>query len=227
MSKRYCLALFFLLVLHCFGNVRVVCTAALTDAYFEFRKQQYIESFGILNNYGINDLYIIEALKKSGPTFLEEYSSNVFYATVNNIRFINNGANEAATFREGLEYFKFDDDDMIIKFTGRHQLTSDYLLRLVEDNPDYDAFVRMNSEGHVYALCFAMRFKYLKEMYDYIDFNDIGLSNRPIEHDMGSFIKLKLKDNRFKIFYFQRFYIKANIFGSTITPCFVDRIQYY
>jgi hypothetical protein len=226
MSKRYCLVIFCSLVFHSFGAIRVVCTTALTDKYFEFREKQYKESFSILKSYGVKDFYIVEALKKQGPTFLEEYASNVFYSTVNNASFTNNGANEAATFLEGLYYFDFDDEDLIIKFTGRHQLTSDYILRLIEKKHDYDAFVNMQDNGGVSTLGFAMKCKHFKKMYEDMQLNQIGFSSRSIEYFVGDFILKKSREDGFKVCYLEKLYMKANTFGSS-TALGASGIVYY
>lgn len=209
------------------AEIRIVLTAALTDAYFEFRKNQYIESFTILRNYDYETFYIVEALRKKGPTFLDEYCSNVFYATVNKPHYINNGVNEVATFLEGLYHFNFDDEDMIIKITGRHQLTSDHLLRLVENNPDYDAFVKVNADGNVFTLGFAMKCKHFKEMFGRLNFDRLGKTMRPIEYDVGDYIKLKVKQGNFKVYYVDKLYMKANIFGSSTAPGAPEQIKYY
>lgn len=224
--NKYLFALILCSGFNSFGAIRVVCTAALTNKHFEFREKQYRESFLILKNYGVQDFYIVEALRKQGPTFFEEYTPHVFYSTVNNPSFSNNGANEAATFLEGLYYFDFDDEDLIIKFTGRHQLTSDYLLRLVEDNTDYDAFVKMQPNGGVSTLGFAMKSRYFKEMYRDMQLNQIGFSSRSIEYFVGDFILKKSRNKDFKVYYLEKLDMKANTFGST-TALGASAIVYY
>lgn len=196
-------------------HIRVVLTAALTDAHFEFRKNQYLESFSILRNYGYETFYVVEALKKQGPTFLDDCCDHVFYSSKNNPSYINNGINEAATFLEALYHFGFDDEDMIIKFTGRHQLTSDYLLRLVEDNLEYDALVKVNEDGNVFTLGLAMKCKHFKEMFERLNFSALGNFLRPIEYDVGDYIKYKVKQGNFKVYYIETLHMKAQLFGSS------------
>ena len=128
----------------------------------------------MLAQLGVQDFYIVEALKKSGPTFLETYSNNVFYATVNNQNLRNHGINEAKTLLEACEHFNFDPEDMVIKLTGRHRVTSDLLIKVVENNPGVDAFVKVNEDGNVFTVGFAMKYKYLKEMFENIDYNYIN-----------------------------------------------------
>lgn len=194
--------IFFLLIgisITSFAAVRIVCTAALTEAYFEFRKQQYIHSFKVLKEFGYQDFYVIEAIKKNGPTFLEEYANNVFYATVNNPLLRNNGINEAKTLLEGCAYFNFDPDDIIVKLTGRHALISDNLLKIVQHNLELDAVVRVNEDGNVFTLGFAMRYKYLKEMLENINYEPLDRFMIPLEYRVGDYIKKKKKEGEFKL----------------------------
>ena len=171
-------------------TIRVVCTAALSDSYFEFRKKQYVESFEFLNKLGYKDFFIVESLKRGGPTFLESYSKNVFYATVNDSSLKNHGINEAKTLLECCEHFNFQPDDIVIKLTGRHRVTSDYFLKIVENNQDFDAWVKVNSDGNVFT----------------------------VGYKVGDYIKSKKNNNLFKVYYLDKLDIVANILGSTTAP---------
>lgn len=198
-------------------QIRIILTAALSSNHQAFRKNQYLESFRSLQRLGLtkDDIYIVEALKKTGPTFLDEYSSHVYYAQNNNASFKNNGINEAITLLEALDYFKFDDDDIIIKLTGRHQLTSNEFLQIIEANPNYDMYIKINPDGAALTLTFAMRCQYMKEMYSSMNLNAMGYSRRAIEHEVARYIKLK---TQLKILYVQTLHVKADVFGSTTCP---------
>lgn len=206
--------------------IRIVCSAALTNAYFEFRKQQYIESFNMITKFGYKDFYVVEAIKKQGPTFLEQYTQHVFYATVNNPHLKNNGINEAKTLLEGCNFFNFNPEDIIIKLTGRHSLISDHLLKIVEKNPDIDAFIKVNSDGNVFTLGFAMRYKYLKEMFETIDYGPLEQFMIPLEYRVGDYVKKKKREGIFKVIYLDKLDIKANVYGSSTAPG-VDGIGYH
>lgn len=209
------------------AKIHIVLTAAITDAFYESRKAQYQETFSILAQHGYPDFYIIEALKKRGPTYLEQYSSNVFYAQTNNPRFTNHGANEFATLLEGLRTFNVDEDDMIIKFTGRHQLTSDYFLRLVEDNPEYDLFIKIHDDGTAPTLGFAMRYKHLIEMLTSMNLDRIGHSPRSIEAYVYDYIQQKIAQEKLKVYFVPMLYMKADLFGSSTCPNVPNVTNYY
>lgn len=200
------------------ASVRIALTAALVENYADFRKQQYIDAITILFKYGYTDLYIVEAIRKQGPTFLEDFSNHVFYSTLNDPTLRNHGINEAKTLMEGCRYFNFDPEDMIIKFTGRHRIMSDYFLKIVENNPDYDAFVKVNEDGNVFTLGFAMKYKYMKEMYETMDYNGLNEHMIPIEYRVGDYIKRKKSEGNFKVYYLDKLDMTANLLGSSTAP---------
>jgi hypothetical protein len=211
------------------AHVRIVLSVALTDTYFEFRKQQYLEMFKTLATYGYGPthFYIVEALKKRGPTFLDGHCQNIFYSTANNPNFRNQGTNEARTILQGSYYFNFDPEDMVLKLTGRYHLLSDYFLRLVEENPRHDAFVKIDKDGNVYTLGFAIRCKYLREMYETMDFVKMERNWINVENEVGDYIKRKVKSGDFKVFYVDKLDIKANIYGSSAAPGCAAEILIY
>jgi len=209
----------------------VICTAALADSHYEFRKQQYIDAFEALRQRGLNNVFVVEALKKHGPTFLEDLSKNVFYATRNNPNLKNHGINEAVTLLEGCEHFKFEPEDIVIKFTGRHKVTSDHLLKIVENNSEFDAFVKVDADGKVFTpgsvftLGFAMRYKYLKEMFETMDFARLNEKMIPLETGVGEYIRANKE--AIKIYYLDKLGMTANLLGSTTIPGAPEQIMRY
>lgn len=200
-------------------KIRIICTAALTDAHFEFRKKQYIHAFETLKSYGYEDFYIIEACKKYGPSFLNDYSKNVFYAQTNDLTLKNNGINEAKTLLEGCKYFNFDPDDIIIKLTGRHSLLSDFILKTVESHPEIDAFIKVNENENVFTVGFAIRYKYLKEMYEQMDYASAERFMTPIEYKVGDYFRSKKTAvPLLKVFYLNKLDIYAELHGSSTHP---------
>lgn len=201
------------------STIRIVLTAALVDNnYADFRKQQYIDAFTILFKYGYYDLYVVEAIKKQGPTFLEDFSNHVFYSTVNDPSLCNHGINEAKTLMQGCEYFNFDPEDMIVKFTGRHRIVSDYFLKIVENNLDCDAIIKVNEDENVFTLGFAMKYKHMKEMYETMDYVELNELMVPIEYRVGDYIKKKKCERDFKVYYLDKLDMTAHLLGSSTAP---------
>lgn len=200
------------------AEVRLVLSAALTDSFFEFRKQQYIESFAILSKYGYPNPYIIEAIQKKGLTYLDEHSSNVFYAQNNNARLRNKGINEARTMLEGLKHFNFSPDDMIIKLTGRYHFKSDYFLRLVENSQQYDAIVRFSPDGQQDTCCFAMKNKHLQEMFESLDYKAMEHHMINLEYAVAKYVQKKMRAEGFKVLVVEKMDLQANYHASSTNP---------
>ncbi len=220
MQKQSALSIVLILVVFpCFGKMHILLTAALTDAYFEFRRQQYITNFTGLDNFGYHDFYIVEALKKHGPTFLDDYSNHVFYATTNNPNLRNKGINEAQTMLEAIGYFNFNPEDMILKMTGRYRFISDRFLKLVENSSDYDAIIKIHwPTAQAYTLGFAMKCKYLQEMLQNINYWVMEDQMINLEREVAKYVlRKKNKNKNFKVLYVENLDIEVNVFGSSVS----------
>lgn len=217
-----------------YSQIRVVLTTALTDAHYEFRKRQYIRAFDALKAFGCTNFYIVEALAKQGPTFLDDYSKNVFYATVNDPHCKNQGVNESRTLLEALRFFNFDPDDMIIKLTGRHCLISDHFLKTVAQHVDCDAIITYCqgrwpafADGMVPTFCFAMKYKHLCQLYQDIDYSQMQSNNIPIESIVPYFISQKINEQDFKLLVLDKLDICINAFASSASPGLPENIMYF
>ena len=200
------------------AKVRLLCSSALTSQHFEFHKAQYIKSFDILNQYGYRDFYIIEALAKKGPTFLDEYSNHVFYAQTNNAHLRNKGINEAKTILEALLYYKCDNDDIIIKMTGRYHWLSNDFFTLVENHQDVDAIVKCDSTGQVHTLAYAMRCKHFIAMFQQMNYEFMEAHMVNLEYEVAQYIKRKVAEGNFKVIICEKLHIEANLHGSSASP---------
>ena len=200
------------------AQVRLVLSAALTENFFEFRKQQYLESFAILSRYGYPNPYIVEAIQKKGLTYLDSYSTNVFYAQTNNPRLRNKGINEAKTILEGLKYFNFSADDMILKLTGRYHFKSDYFLRLVENNQQYDAIVRFAPDGQQDTCCFAMKNKHLQEMFEVLDYTTMEHHMLNLEFVVAQYVQKKIRSGELNVLVVTTMDLQANYHASSTNP---------
>lgn len=198
--------------------IRLLLSAALTANHFEFRKAQYIKSVALCGDFGYPNPYIVEALAKQGPTFLDDISSNVFYSQANNPSFKNNGINEALTVLDATRYFGFDSEDMVVKMTGRYYLLADNFIKVVEANPNADAVVLVDQWGNVFTLAFAMRCKYMQEMYANMDYLRMERYWINVEHEVGNYIKRKKSSGNFNVIYVSRLGVEAHLYGSSTAP---------
>lgn len=166
------------------AEIKILLTAAILppeyfsnkphlSANYETRKRQYTESLLLFKKYGL-PVYMVESCQK-GPTFLDNYCDNVCYTHSNIYEHAygtgNYGMNEVISIKIGLEYFAFNPDDMIIKFTGRYQLKTTEFIDLVNKNIDADAVLRVWPEhNYAYSALFAMKMHRFTEFLNSIDY---------------------------------------------------------
>jgi len=204
-------------------KVKILFTAALLDVHFEDRKVEYVKSLEVLKEMGYEP-YIVEACTE-GPSFLDYYSSNVCYSSVNTPN-INKGINEAMSMLKGLSNFGFDDDDIIIKLTGRYRLIDSSFVRMIEDMTDVDIVAtRWKRYRSILCTgCFAMRYKYFKDfLFEYIrkslKFLHEGKTHKiyNIEHALAEYF-CKMCATGCKVKLIKKIGLRANIFHRYDKP---------
>ena len=180
------------------NTIRIMYTSALIPDSFAYRKGEYIRSLKNLKIFGyIPNTYVIESGPWIPESFFSKYASNVFYAGTNKILY-NKGVNESMAMIQGLEHYHFDDDDMIVKLTGRYLLFRDTFLKKIEDNPEIDAFVT-GKVNDVFTGCYALRCKHMLEMYKQLDLLWMEENYIAIEWEVAKYINKLESENKIKV----------------------------
>ena len=108
-------------------------------------------------------------------TYLDNLNCDVVYTDNNKKNHIHKGVNELLDIKEVINQYNIQDDDIIIKLTGRYKLLNLNFINLVKNNSgEYDAFVKFfNVCTFKYMMndsvlgLFAIKCKYLKDLnYD-------------------------------------------------------------
>lgn len=158
------------------------------------------ESMKILSHLPF-EFYIVEN-NGERKTILDDISgAKVLYTHTNSIRaFTAKGMKEFHDIMFIAEKYDFDDDDIVIKLTGRYTLENPatFLESLAGLENKYDAFIKwynICSREYLYDDCilglFVLRYKYLK------DFNYIEMSSHPsMEHIFASYIRDNIPNER-------------------------------
>ena len=193
------------------SKIRILCTAALIPNQYELRKTEYIDSLKKITQFGYPS-YVVESCVQ-GPTFLDYYATHVFYAQTNNPTLRNKGINEALSMLACFSFFQFDDDDMIVKLTGRYCFHSDKFLKCVERNQNIDIFIKKFDDGQIFTGCFAMRYKYLKHMLEQIDYSRMEKNMINLEQEAAHYIAHLKNVSLLEINHFD---LKVNFFGTGI-----------
>jgi len=113
----------------------------------------------------------------SRQTFLNDLNCDVCYTDNNKFNYTHKGVNELLDIKEVIDKYKIQDDDMVIKLTGRYKLLNLNFIKLVESNiHKYDAFVKffnVCTKQFMFNDCvlglFATKCKYIKN-FNYYNF---------------------------------------------------------
>lgn len=144
------------------------------------RRQEYF--LGVSNVLehcrGKDIIPIIVENSKDGSSFLDVFNCDKVYTKNNNFEIENDmimhkGVNEIRDIMAVMKKYDIQNDDMIIKFTGRYMLFQDDFFKLVLDNLDkeciqktYNVCTYSSNEIDIVMGLFAIKARYLK-VFDY------------------------------------------------------------
>jgi hypothetical protein len=140
------------------------------------RVSEYTDSINNISEFIVDGIIpIIVENNGKRKTVLDNFWIDVHYTENNNKSFKHKGMNELMDIKSVIEEFNIQDDDIIIKLTGRYKILDSSFFKIVIDNAEiYDAFIKffnVSTEQYANNDCvlglFAIRCKYLKEFeYD-------------------------------------------------------------
>lgn len=198
-------------------KIKVLCTAAIIPIKEEERKQQYSKALHRVIEFGYRP-YIVESCV-SGPSYFDGMSSTVFYSLSNNPALRNKGVNEFVSMIKAFQHWDFDDEDMIIKLTGRYYFMSDSFIRFIEDAEDVDAAAKFvtvpagptKGVDAVLTGCFAMKCGEFKKMLNHFDYDWLEREMICVEHVVGPYLNV-LAQKGFRVSRRDRLDLEANMF---------------
>jgi hypothetical protein len=159
-------------------KIYIIVTTSLNNKYGiideTHRRIRYIECINHLLYLLTNDNYIhLIVVENNGKrnTYLDHLGCDIVYTNNNNVISVHKGVNELLDIKHVIKIYNIQDNDIVIKLTGRYKLFSLDFIELVKQNYEkYDAFVKCfnvctlkyNKNDSVLGL-FAIKCKYLKE----------------------------------------------------------------
>jgi hypothetical protein len=110
---------------------------------YEQRKLEYLTSIAKTISFLRKDIKVI-IVENNGkrPTYLDMLGVDVHYTTNNSNRYIHKGINELQDIHSVIQEYGIQDDDTVIKLTGRYHLLNDSFIKTVIENQEYDGFVK-------------------------------------------------------------------------------------
>ncbi len=171
-----------------FGEIHLIFTSALVQNNYEARKIEYLRSLSALKNYGV-DPWIIEATHIN-DSFYNRLSNHVLYPRRNIYR-SNIGANELLSIRSSFPHFQFDDEDVVVKLTGRYWLFQPTLFNVIRDQPNYDVYLKkwFGNGWFEFTGCFAMKWKHFKKMLETADPQSMEMNYIAFEEIVARYVK--------------------------------------
>ena len=108
-----------------------------------------------------------------GRSYLDDLHCDVCYTNNNQFRGGNKGVNELLDIKEVIQKYNIQDDDVIIKLTGRYKLLDVSFIHLIQKNMDnYDAFIKffnVCTKQFMFNDCvlglFSIKCKYIKDFH--------------------------------------------------------------
>lgn len=77
------------------------------------------------------------------PTRLDELKCDVVYTNNNSLHFKHKGVNELLDMKQVIKQYNIQDEDVVIKLTGRYKLLDTAFINLIKGNLNtYDAFIK-------------------------------------------------------------------------------------
>jgi hypothetical protein len=143
------------------------------------RKNEYFLAISnVLASIPKDIIPIIVENSCNGESYLDVFNCNIFYTKDNHFEtddkyLLHKGYNELRDIKKVIEHYNIQDDDMIVKLTGRYLLFKDDIFEFVNRCPEKDAFLRYfnvmtytSDDIDMVQGLFALRCKYFK-MFEY------------------------------------------------------------
>ena len=130
--------------------IYLLITTSLIERNFEERKRRYTNGIttAIRHFKDLQSCKII-LLENNGrrSTFLDEFGVEVFYTNNNTLPTTNIGNKELADLRDCIRHYQIQDDDFIVKLSGRYilQEQSEFMDALIEHRDTKAAIVQYGS----------------------------------------------------------------------------------
>lgn len=169
--------------------MKILFTSAVIEYNYEVRKNQYIESFKKLCEcVDKSDIYIVETIL-SGGSFMEELTDNVYYTNVNNSNLKNKGVNELLSLKKFFDMVDFDEDEKLLKITGRYLLLSDHFINFCDGTNYNNIGKKTKDQIQIFTGCFQTRYGIFNRFINTVNYNVIEKSMINIEKVFYDFLK--------------------------------------
>jgi hypothetical protein len=168
------------------------------------RQNRYLQCIQQLLKLIENDVEIKPIIVENNglrQTYLNDLDCDIVYTDNNLIKCVNKGGNELLDIKEVINKYKIQDDDFVIKLTGRYKLLNLNFINQVKKNiHTHEAFIKFYNvctRKYLYNDCilglFCIKCKYLKEFnYNFINGPEIEFATY-LRNNIHSEKKVEIK----------------------------------
>jgi len=166
--------------------MKILYTAAYAPDYQDIRKCEYSSSLRWYKEHGY-DPYVVECYQTQGPLVYEEYTDKVFYSCVNDTSLKNKGVNEAKAILKALDHYGFDDNEMVVKVTGRYLPRETTFLNTVSNAKEDVVCLYMGNQ--IFTGVVAFRCGFFKKMLNNLDYKEMEERMVNIEYKIAMYVE--------------------------------------
>ena len=155
-------------------NFYLIITTSINTVYTEkneeHRRLRYIESISKTLKLLPNCIKpIIVENNGCRSTYLDNLCDNIFYTDNNKIKQVHKGITELNDIKDTIKQYNIQDEDIVIKLTGRYSILNDSFFNLIINNKEKEAFIKFYNVCELKFMkndcvlgLFAIKCKYLK-----------------------------------------------------------------
>ena len=163
--------------------IYLIITACINNKFgikqYNIRKNNYITSINktlALLPSEIKPIIVENSSSNEEKTYLNDLDCEIIYTNNNNNKYKHKGVNELLDIKHVINKLNIQDDDTIIKLTGRYHVNNDDFFKFVIGNTNnYDAFIKFFNVCTLQYMnydcvlgMYAIKCKYLKQ-FEYKD----------------------------------------------------------
>jgi len=190
----------------------IITTSIIDKAYNKSGQQRnktYMEAIRQTLQLLPSDIQpIIVENNNNTESFLDNFTHfekkvPVHYTNNNEIKYDHKGKNELLDIKSVIETYNIQEDDMIIKITGRYYpLNDDFFYKVIDETEMYDVFIKFYNvctfkyvENDCVLGLYAMKCKYVKNFY-YEEYDDSINERKSPEVQFATYIREKIEKER-------------------------------
>jgi hypothetical protein len=160
--------------------IYIIITTSINTKYnglnAEHRKNRYLNSIHFLLSLIKGDPSIKPIVVENNnlkESYLDELECDIHYTNNNAVSCQHKGVNELLDIQSVINHYNIQDDDIVIKLTGRYKILNLNFINMVKNNREnYDAFIKFFNvcalqfmENDCVLGLFAIKCKYLKQFH--------------------------------------------------------------